>query len=74
MKKAIILGVSIFLFCACVTSNTVKTDKSATPLCIYYTTRLLFYESTTRNVTSSLLAANKFIITSSPIASGIARE
>ena len=29
MKKAIILGVSIFLFCACVTSNTVKTDKSA---------------------------------------------
>ena len=29
MKKAIILGVSIFLFCACVTSNKVKTDKSA---------------------------------------------
>jgi hypothetical protein len=29
MKKAIILGVSIFLFCACVTSNTVKPDKSA---------------------------------------------
>ena len=29
MKKAITLGVSIFLFCACVTSNVVKTDKSA---------------------------------------------
>ncbi|MEZ7875684.1 MAG: nuclear transport factor 2 family protein [Polaribacter sp.] len=29
MKKAITLGVSIFLFCACVTSNAVKTDKSA---------------------------------------------
>ena len=29
MKKAIILGVSIFLFCACVTSNVVKTDKNA---------------------------------------------
>ena len=29
MKKAITLGVSIFLFCAYVTSNAVKTDKSA---------------------------------------------
>jgi hypothetical protein len=29
MKKGIILGVSIFLFCACVTSNVVKTDKNA---------------------------------------------